>query len=97
MTAPGTAGETIVLPERLDMAAAIRLRDDLLARAGDLALDASAVVHVTTPGLQILMAARDHQGAQDRALAITAPSSGFLDAIGTLGVSLDRLRTGGPV
>lgn len=83
------------LPERMDIAAARLLRDAVLARTADHVFDARDVSIVTTPALQVLMAIRDHQLGNDRQISITAPSTGFIQSIRTLGISLDRLQTGG--
>lgn len=95
MTAPAERDGLMVLPERMDISAAKKLRDAVLAETGDLVLDARAVALVTTPALQVLMAVRDHQAANDRSVIIQAPSLGFTDAIRMLGTTLDRLQTGG--
>lgn len=84
-----------ILPERMDIAAARLLRDTVLSDTADLVLDARAVCVVTTPALQVLMAVRDHQQINDRTVAIEAPSTGFIDSIRMLGVSMERLQTRG--
>lgn len=83
----------IVLPDRLDIGAAARLRDAVLAATGDVSLDAGAVSMITTPGLQVVMAARDHLRADGRRLTLRNVSSGFSACAATLGVPLDRLAT----
>lgn len=87
----------IVLPDRMDIAAAGILRDTVLGETRDLVLDAAGVSVVTSPALQVLMATRDHQHANDKSVAISNPSSGFVASIRILGVSLSRLETGGGV
>lgn len=86
---------TIALPDRFDIGAAPRLRQALLSASGDVSLDASRVTIVTTPALQVLMAARDHLSGQGRALSIDAPSPCFLACIETLGVPMKRIVTAG--
>lgn len=87
----------IVLPERLDIAAAGDLRARVLGGTGDLVLDARAVNLIATPALQVLMAARDHQSARGKALDITHMSDGFRNCLKTLGVPPARLLTAGGV
>lgn len=86
----------IVLPARMDIAAAGVLRDAVLARTRDLVLDASDVTLLTSPALQVLMAARDHQREGNRTIRIVDPSPGFASSIAMLGVPLDRLQTAEP-
>ena len=88
-------GGLITLPERLDIGAAPRLRDALLAAEGDVELDAHAVTIMTTPGLQVIMAARDHLRDGGRTLRLRNVSPAFEACIATLGVPLARLRTSG--
>lgn len=83
----------IVLPARVDIAAAGTLRERILSGSGDLVLDAGAVNLVATPAVQVLMAARDHQQAQGHALRITHMSTGFRACLATLGVTTARLMT----
>lgn len=85
----------ILLPERMDIIAAGLLRTTILAEACDLVLDASEVAMMTTPAIQVVMAARDHQQEQGNSLRIEAPSPGFTAAAKTLGVPLDRMQTAG--
>lgn len=84
-----------ILKERLDISGAEALRAVILAADGDLTIDAGAVSIVTTPGLQVLMAGRDHLAAKGHALHLSPVSAGFRACLQTLGVPLDRLRTGG--
>lgn len=84
-----------ILKERLDIAGAEALRDALLSAKGDVRVDAGSVSLLTTPGLQVLMAGRDHQAARGHALRISPVSAGFLACLRTLGVPLERLQTGG--
>ena len=85
----------IVLADRVDIASASALRQAVLAAGGDIRLDAGAVIAVTSPGMQVLMAARDHMERTGRELRIDPVSAGFRTSARTLGVPLDRLRTSG--
>lgn len=91
----GADGGTIVLPDRVDLGSAGRLRETALAADGDMSIDASGVSVVTSPGFQVLMAARDRQRARGRSLRLLRPSAGFAACAATLGVTLDRLQTPG--
>ena len=84
-----------VLRERLDIAGAEALRDAILTADGDLTVDAGAVALLTTPGLQVLMAGRDHMAAQGHALQVAPVSQGFRACLRTLGIPLDRIQTSG--
>lgn len=88
-------GDAIVLPDRLDIGAAQRLREACLAAPADIAIDAGAVTVATTPALQVLMAARDHQRARGQALRFVRVSPGFAACAATLGVPLARMQTPG--
>ncbi len=91
----GTRADGVfTLKERLDIAGAEALRDAILGADGDLTVDAGSVSLLTTPGLQVLMAGRDHLAAKGHALRIAPVSSGFHACLRTLGVPLERLQTG---
>lgn len=85
----------IVLPDRLDLGAAKRLRQACLDASGDIDIDAGAVTVATTPAFQVLMAARDRQAARGLALRLEHVSDGFASCAATLGIPLARLRTTG--
>lgn len=95
MTSETRTNGPFILKERLDISGAEALRAVILAADGDLTIDAGAVSIVTTPGLQVLMAGRDHQASKGHALHLRPVSDGFRACLRTLGVPLDRLRTGG--
>lgn len=60
------------LPAKLDLSTAADLRDLLRSAAdGDVTLDASDVVSLRTPGLQVLMSAKKTLEARGKSLAIT--------------------------
>lgn len=88
-------GQIIALPERLDLCAAGRLRDQFLSITGDIELDASAVTVATTPAFQVLMAARDRQAASGHALRVAQASEAFRACALTLGLPLSRLQCRG--
>ncbi|MEM9796617.1 MAG: STAS domain-containing protein [Pseudomonadota bacterium] len=83
------------LPPRLDMQRAPALRDWFLAREDDTVLDASDVEVLTTPALQVLMAARDHLQSHGHGLTLQNPSDALCGCLQMLGVPLQRLVTSG--
>jgi len=85
----------IALPKRLEMTTAGALRDEVLEIKGNLVLDASAVSVVTTPGVQVLMAIRDHQALRGHQVRVESPTRDFLSCITILGAPLSRLQTEG--
>ena len=84
-----TAGLT--LPARLDLTAARPLARDLAALDGDVALDASEVVHLGGLCLQILLAARQHCLAGGRGFDILGRSAEFDEALCLFGVDPQHL------
>lgn len=91
----GGGDGAIVLPDRLDLAAAGRLRLACLDAPGDIAIDAGAVTVATTPAFQVLIAARDRQAARGLGFRIEPVSEGFASCARTLGVPISRLRCPG--
>ena len=85
----------IALPPRVDLSASIDLRDRLLSGSGDVAIDASAVNILTTPGLQVLLAAKPYLAADSRAMVIDAPSTEFLACLSDFGTDLSAVQTKG--
>ncbi|WP_220749389.1 STAS domain-containing protein [Jannaschia pagri] len=83
----------MVLPPRVDIASAGDVRTWFLDLTTDARLDASSVEVVTTPGLQVLMAGRDHLNRQSLRLTIDAPSAAFLSCLQALGTPLVRLTS----
>ena len=87
-----TQVETVRLPPRLDLAATGALHARLSAATGDCMLDASAVELLTTPALQVLMAAGDRARARSTTLALRTPSPAFTECLTLLGVADGRIR-----
>ncbi|PVZ47848.1 STAS domain-containing protein [Thalassobacter stenotrophicus] len=85
----------IALPARVDLSASIDLRDRLLSGSSDVTIDASSVNILTTPGLQVLLAAKPHLAADSRALTIDAPSAEFLSCLTSFGTDLSAIQTEG--
>lgn len=91
------AGETssvLHLETRMTMQQAPELLDSLRVRRGrNVELDASGVTTVSTPCLQILLAAADGWRADGRDFRILSPSSDFLMALDHLGIGLEALQS----
>ena len=87
----------IALPARVDLSASIDLRDRLLSSSSDVTIDASGVNILTTPGLQVLLAAKPHLAADSRVLTIDAPSAEFLTCLADFGTALSAIQTEGAV
>ena len=76
----------LALPARLDLPAASPLAEALLALRGqDLCLSAEEVIHLGTPGLQVLLSAAKSWHADDRRLSIVSPSQAFTEQLAVLG------------
>ncbi|CCD97514.1 STAS domain-containing protein [Bradyrhizobium sp. STM 3809] len=77
-----------VLPQMLDLTQAGKLRDEMiqLANAGDVLLDASGVERMSTPCVQILLAAGRGAQAASRSFRIVQASELFRTAIADLGL-----------
>ncbi|MGJ4891869.1 STAS domain-containing protein [Bradyrhizobium sp. HKCCYLRH3099] len=77
-----------VLPQMLDLTQASQLRDEMvrLASAGDIVLDASGVERMSTPCVQILLAAARGAGAAHKSFKITQASELFRTAVTELGL-----------
>ena len=83
------------LNQRLDSAAAVRLRDDLSRAEGDdLALDASGVEVLGGLCLELLMCAGQVWAAADRSFSIESPSPNFADNLARFGLSPETLSSG---
>ncbi|CCD96264.1 conserved hypothetical protein; putative Sulphate transporter/antisigma-factor antagonist STAS [Bradyrhizobium sp. ORS 375] len=89
---PGAADESQIaahpLPQMLDLTQAAQLRDEMiqLANAGDILLDASGVERMSTPCVQILLAAGRGARAANRSFRIMQASELFRTAIADLGL-----------
>lgn len=89
--------ETVIaLPARVDLPASIALRDQLLSSSSDVTCDASAVTMLTTPGLQVLLAAKPHFASESRVFRIETPSAEFLSCLTDFGTDLSAVQTEGP-
>jgi anti-anti-sigma regulatory factor len=85
----------IALPTRVDLPCSIELRERILSSSSDITLDASGVSMLTTPGLQVLMAAKPYLASDKRVLKIDTPSPEFLACLKDFGTELDALQTEG--
>ncbi len=79
----------VALPAVLDVPAAAALRQRLLADAQPgqvIRLDAAAVVQMTTPAVQMLLAAADFIRRKRARLVLANPSDALVAAFGDLGL-----------
>ena len=86
----------LVLASRLGLGDAAGLVGTLQAhRGGTLEIDASGVVEIGTPCLQVLLSAAASWRGDGQDLRVLAPSASFLATLGYLGLDLDTLGAGG--
>jgi len=84
------------LPETSASERAGALTDTLLQMRGqNLAIDASNVVRIDTPCLQVLMASAKQWGEDGVNLKLEAPSDAFESSIGLLGLTIEQFETTG--
>jgi anti-anti-sigma regulatory factor len=84
------------LEARMAVQHAFALLESLKALSGqNVDLDASSVVSISTPCLQILLAAGAEWRDVGYRLRITDPSTNFLMALDYFGISLDALQSQG--
>ncbi|MEM8851117.1 MAG: STAS domain-containing protein [Pseudomonadota bacterium] len=89
----------IDLPKRSDLTSAGALRKTLLTAEVGVVLRAGEVELLTSPVLQVLMAARRDYGERGRDITLVAASSAFDDCLTVLGASrgdictIDRVGT----
>jgi len=84
----------VVLPARLDLPAAAPLVRAILEHEGrDLVLEAGAVTHLGTPGLQVLLSAARTWQESGAALSLEGASERVAEQIGLFGLSPDDLTT----
>lgn len=89
--------KVVVLAERLDLSAAEPLLAQIAAhRDAALRLDGSAVRHLGTPCLQILLAAARDWQKRGRDFAIEPQSEAMRQAILTFGLRQEDLRADSP-
>jgi anti-anti-sigma regulatory factor len=84
---------TVSLPAKATLAAAPAIRDALLAAEGDVTVDASAVKVLTTPVLQLLIAASARARDGGRRFAIEGCSDAALACLAELGTDPARIAT----
>jgi len=86
---------TFALPARLDLPSAGPLAQELRAHfGGDLTLDAGAVSHLGTPGLQVLLAACTSWAASGHVLTIENAPPGLAEQLAQFGLGPEDLVTG---
>lgn len=85
----------ITLPARIDLPYSIELRDRVLSSSSDITFDASGVSMLTTPGLQVLLAAKTYLASDSRVLKIDTASPELLSCLKDFGTDLDALQTEG--
>lgn len=87
--------DTFVLPAKLDLPAASELADALKkARGADLGIDASAVTHIGTNCLQVLIAASKTWAADGKGLTFAPLSDAFTEQLDQFGLPLETLTEG---
>jgi chemotaxis protein CheX len=90
---PGTPS-TLHLDPRLTAQQAPALLDRLRTLQGqDVEVDASGVVAVSTPCIQILLAAGESWRGDGKALRVVSPSTDFLMALDHLGIGPEALQS----
>lgn len=88
--------EVLVLPAKLDLPAAPGLLESLRAQRGnELAMDASAVTHLGTNCLQILVSAAKSWAQDGKSLRIEPISDAFTRDLEQFGLSHETLTDGG--
>lgn len=84
------------LPARLDLSTAADLAAALRGHAGaDLTLEAGAVTHLGTPGVQVLLAAKRSWQEAGRSLTLADADPGLQEQLGQLGLALSDLTVEG--
>lgn len=76
-----------LLPAKMDVHAASELKTWLLGTTPPVDLSAADVESLSTPGLQILLAAQAHFRTRKAQFTITDPSKAFTDALEDFGLS----------
>jgi anti-anti-sigma regulatory factor len=90
MLSPGLRVNTLLLPASLNLANAQDWKERLLAAltlTPVLKLDGSETMHVTTPGVQILLAAAQSAQSKDSKIVLLNPSSALEAAFDDLGLT----------
>jgi chemotaxis protein CheX len=84
--------KSLVLPNILDLKAAVPLTEGLLSmRGSDLVIDASKVERIGGQCLQVLVSAVSTWHADGLAMDFTEPSEFFSEGLAALGMKLDDL------
>lgn len=88
MTAP------VVLPARVDLAAAVRLANELKEADGPVQIDGSKVTQLGALGLQALVAGARSAKARDCAFELTGSSEKMIEHMAIMGVTPDQFAEG---
>ena len=86
---PPDDSSVIDLDSDLDLVAATTLKERLIEavdRDGAVVIDASSVERLTTPCVQVLVAAAQFLAGQDKSLMVKDPSEAFVSAFSDLGL-----------
>ena len=95
-TAEAASRPRLALEPRLALQDAATLLQTVQAHRGaPLEIDASGVVEIGTPYLQILLSAAESWRSDRQTLAVVGPSDAFLATIGHLGLGLEAFRAEG--
>ena len=82
---------TLTLPTRVDLQAAIDLKDSFMTAESPLTISASKVNMLSSQGLQVLIAGARHIEANGGSVVVDAPSDGFLTCLKQLGARMDHI------
>lgn len=92
MASDGTSPKVLKLPEILDLNAASRLHEQVLAHKGeDIDIDASDVSRVGAQCVQVLLSAAKSWRAEDQKFKVEKASDAFLKTLQLLGISDEAL------
>ncbi|KGF68501.1 chemotaxis protein CheX [Hoeflea sp. BAL378] len=92
MSSTDVAPKVLKLPEVLDLNAASRLHEQVLAHKGeDIDIDATDVTRVGAQCVQVLLAAALSWRAEDQSLRVNQASDAFIKTLQLLGISDEAL------
>lgn len=92
MSSIDAAPKVLKLPEVLDLNAASRLHEQVLAHKGeDIDIDATDVTRVGAQCVQVLLAAAVSWRAEDQSLTVKQASDAFIKTLQLLGISDEAL------
>tara|TARA_R110002020_G_scaffold65144_4_gene172198 strand:- start:4652 stop:4951 length:300 start_codon:yes stop_codon:yes gene_type:complete len=92
MSSTDVAPKVLKLPEILDLNAASRLHEQVLAHKGeDIDIDATEVTRVGAQCVQVLLAAALSWRADDQSLKVNKASDAFIKTLQLLGISDEAL------